>query len=91
MPNVIRQALSATAISVTGSNGATVTLTRNDIIAHYGTESGNATARRLATIQWAKDQIANGIGTDMLTATDIDFDIDGSQVPLRLATGQWQS
>ena len=90
MPNVIRQSITRTAISVTGTNGVTVTLTVAEITAHYDTETGNATTRRLATIAWAKNQIANGIGVLVLTADEIDFDVDGTLNPTRLLTGLWQ-
>ncbi len=92
MPNIIRQSITKDAVSVTGSNGVTVTLTAAQMVAHYQTEPGNATTRRLATIQWVKDQISNGIGDNLLPASDIDFDVDSGTVePSRLTTGQWQS
>ena len=91
MPNVIRQSITRTAISVTGSNGVTVTLTAAEIVAHYDTETGNATTRRLATIAWAKQQLANGIGVTVLSDAEIDIDFDGTRAPTKLVTGEWQS
>jgi hypothetical protein len=81
------QTLTRDGLSMTSSRGVTFTLSRAEILAHYNTESGNATARRLATIAWAKTQIVTALGNDMIDATEIDLDIDGTQNLTRLTTG----
>ena len=66
---------------VVGSDGRSLTLTKNQIQAFYQTTTGNAAARRAAVITWVRGQITAEIGAEMIDALKVDFDfspVDGS-------------
>jgi hypothetical protein len=74
--NIVEQRVTPTEVYVRCSNGASVTLTKVEVQDFYRTTNGNAASRRTQTIAWAKQQIVDAVGADMLDALLLDLDVD---------------
>lgn len=72
MPNIRSQSITPTSITIVSSNGNSVTLTFADVLAHFATETGNVNTRRANTIAWAKQQIVNALGSEIIKIEQID-------------------
>ena len=73
MPNLRSQRIDDTGLSLVGSDGRSITLTRAEVLAHFQGLGGSAASRRTATIQWAKDQIEAALGAEQVPASVMDF------------------
>jgi len=74
MPNIKAMAMIPnTSVTLTASNGKTITITKAQVQAWYQSTSGSASARLAATITLAKNAIVAALGADMISAADIDL------------------
>ena len=73
MPNLRSQRIDDTGLELVASDGRSITLTRAEVLAHFAAETGNANARRAATIQWVKDTIAAALGPEQVPQAMMDF------------------
>ena len=76
MPAIQSMSHDANGVTIVWSGG-TVTLTKAQVLANYAAQPGNAATRRAATLAWAKDQLAAGLG---ITAAEIYVAFDGTNV-----------
>jgi hypothetical protein len=76
MPNVRAQHLDADGLYIQASNGAEITLTRQQIRDNFLSQTGSAAARKQKTIDWIKAQIEAAMGEDQVGIALIDFDFD---------------
>ncbi len=86
MPNIIEQTVSKDGIYIKATNGNVFQVTREEIKAHYATETGNAATRKANTIAWLKNQIVLALGSDMVSTVNINtnFDTTDDTQPLLL-------
>lgn len=70
------QYVGAEGLHITASDGRSITLTRQQILANYQSQTGNAAARKAKCIDWAKQQIVAAIGAEQLDALLIDLDFN---------------
>jgi hypothetical protein len=85
VPNLRGQSIDANGISLVGSDGRSITLTKAQMQAFYQTTSGNAASRKAQVIAWVKDQITAALGAEQVPQSLITFDVDAaSGTPTRL-------
>ena len=74
MPNIRAMALVPnTSVTLTASDGRTITITKAQVQAWYATTSGNVAARTAATITLAKNAIVAALGAEQIDAALIDL------------------
>lgn len=89
MPNLRSQSLTPDGITLTGSDGRTVTITKAQIIALYQTTSGSASSRKTQTLALVRDSIQTALGAEQVPTakvTGLDFDpADGAPTKLEVS------
>lgn len=87
MPNVREQRVSKDEIYIQASDGREYTITRAGVLAIYGTKTGNAAARKAATIADIKAQIVAALGEEQVDALlcDLDFSPTDSNASMLLS------
>jgi len=81
------QNISKDGISITFINGTEYARTRAEILTLYGQQTGNAAARKAATILAIKNQIVAAIGVEWLSVDRIDFDFDTANAEAVMVLG----
>lgn len=77
MPNIRSQSVSKDGITIVSSDGRSFSVTRAQVIARFGAETGNRAQRRTKTLAWMKTAIEAALGSDQVRLADIrelDFD-----------------
>jgi hypothetical protein len=82
MPNIIGMVeypgsdAQGRAWSITGLDGITVTLTKQQIQTFYQSTTGNAASRRAQVEQFIRDTIVNTLGPQVIDPADLGFTLD---------------
>ena len=77
MPSIRSQSISISGLFIEAADGATVSITRDQIRTYYQSLTGNAATRRAATKLWIRQQIVAALGGSVeLAKLSIDFDND---------------
>lgn len=66
MPNIREQRIDANGIYIVASDGRTFSLTREDAVAHFKSQTGTRAKKRTATIQWVKQSIETALGAEQV-------------------------
>jgi len=74
MPNV--RAQSGETLSLTASDGRTITITPAELAAHYAAGNGTPEQRYAATVDWAKGRIVAALGEEQVSAASIDVEFE---------------
>lgn len=80
MPNIRQQRVSKDEIYIQTSDGREITITRTDIQNFYAAQTGNAAARKAATITEFKQRIQDAVGLEQIAIAQIAMDFNAADL-----------
>ena len=87
MPNIRRQEVTKDLLYIQASDGREFTMTRAEVQAIWQAQTGNAAARKAATIAIVKAQIEAALGAEQVSASILIFDFNTGDLNASLTCG----